>query len=83
MLDPFNVYSNHAPLNYNGKESKSNFAVYGSDIPVTLKYNQGHQTWYELLDPERGHNRMKFERLPLSSVCQKANVKSFRQIKKH
>ena len=42
------------------------FAVYDSDIPVTLKYGQGHQTWYELLHPKQGYNHTKFERLPLS-----------------
>ena len=31
-------------------------AVYDSDIPVTLKEGQGHQTWHELVDPKHGYN---------------------------
>ena len=27
-----------------------------SDIPVTLKLDQEHQTWYELVDPKQGYN---------------------------
>ena len=33
-------------LNYSGQESKQQFPVHESDIPVILKYNQGHQTLY-------------------------------------
>ena len=44
---------------------------------VTLKYGQGNQTWFELLDPEQGYNHAKFERHPLKSVHQKAEVKVF------
>ena len=58
----FLVRSNHH-LKYSGLESKKQFAVYNSDIPVTLKPSQGHQTWYELLDPKQGHKHAKFERL--------------------
>ena len=36
VLDLFNVWSNHAPLNYSGQESEQ-FAVYDSDTPATLK----------------------------------------------
>ena len=64
-------------LNYNGQEYFSKIAIYDSDIPVTLPYGQGHQTWYELLGPKQGYNNAKFERPAVSSVCQKANVKSF------
>ena len=51
-------------------------AVYHSDTAVTLKYGQGHQTWYELVDPKQGYNYAKFKILPLHSVYQKAHVKS-------
>ena len=40
-------------LNYSGQESKKQIVVYDSDTPVTLKQDQGHQTWYELVDPKQ------------------------------
>ena len=46
------------------KNLKKQFAVYDSDTPVTLKQGQGHQTWYELVDPKQGYNHAKFERPP-------------------
>ena len=39
--------------------------------------SQGHQTWYEQLDPEHGYNHPKFERPPFDGVRPKANVKVF------
>ena len=46
--------------------------------PVTLKYSQGHQIWYELLDPKQGYHHEKFERPPLiKCVCKKPNVEVF------
>ena len=45
------------------KNLKKQFAVYDSDTPVTLKQGQGHQTWYEFLDPKQGHNKAKFFKL--------------------
>ena len=48
--------------------------VYDSDVSVTLKYSQGNQTCYDLLDPEQGYNHTKFEKPPLNSVHQNANV---------
>ena len=56
---------------------KTHFAVYVSDIPVTLKQSQRHQFWYELVDPKQGYNCAKFERLRLNSVREKANGKVF------
>ena len=56
------------------------FAVYDSDIPVTLKYGQGHQTWYELL--EQGFTHAKFERPPLKSVCQNMPITSLEHVQK-
>ena len=38
------------------------FVVYDSEIPVTWKQGQVHQTWYEMLDPQQGHNQAKIER---------------------
>ena len=40
-------------FNQGGQGSKKKNAVYDSYIPVTFKYVQGHQTWYELLDPKQ------------------------------
>ena len=48
-------------LNYDGQESKKQFAVYDSDKPVTLKQGQSQQTWYDLVDPKQGYNNAKFE----------------------
>ena len=51
-------------------ESKKQFAVCDSDTPpVNLKQGQGHQTWYELEDPEQGYNNTKIEKTSLNSVC--------------
>ena len=43
--------------------------------PVTLKQGQGHQTWYEVVDPRQGYNTAKFERPHLNSVYEKENDK--------
>ena len=64
-----------------GKKSKKQFAVYESDIPVTLKSGQGHQTWYEFLNPEQGYNHTKFEGLLLN--CLPKSKQSFCHIRKH
>ena len=44
-----------------------------SNIPVTLKQGQGHQTWYELVDPKQGYNYAKFEKPHMNTVHEKAN----------
>ena len=36
-------------------KKKKEFAVYDSGTPVTLKQGQGHQTWYEFVDPKQGY----------------------------
>ena len=59
-------------LNYGGQESKKQFAVYDSEKPVTLKQGQGHQTWYELVEPKQGYNNAH-----LNSVHERANNKVF------
>ena len=63
--------------NYRGQESKEQFAVYDSNTPVTLKQGQGHQTWYELVDPKEGYNKPKFQKSCWNSVHEKANSKDF------
>ena len=58
-------------LNYGGQESKEQCAVYDSDTPVTLKQSQGHQTWFELVDPEQGYDNAKFKKKPHLTVSVK------------
>ena len=60
-------------LNYSGQESKKQFEVYDCDTPVTLKQGQGHQTWFELVDPEQSY---------VNSVSERASD-GFCQIRKH
>ena len=50
-------------LNYSGQESKKQLAVYDSDTLVTLKWGQGYQTWYKLVDPKQSYNHAKFGNL--------------------
>ena len=64
-------------LDYGGQESKKQFAVYDSDTSLILNQGQGHQTWYELVDPKQGYNNAKFENLCLKTVSEKANDKVF------
>ena len=40
---------------------------------MTLQQGQGHQTWYELVDPERGYDNSKLEKPCLNRVLEKAN----------
>ena len=39
-------------LNYSGQECKEQFRGHDYDKHVTLKQGQGHQIWYELVDPK-------------------------------
>ena len=64
-------------LNYYGQESKKQFAAYDSEIPVTLKQGQGHQTWYKLVDPKQGYNNAKFGKPRFNTVSEKASYKVF------
>ena len=41
---------------------------------MTLKQGQGHQNWYESVDPQQVYDHAKFERPPLNSVCEKAKM---------
>ena len=40
---------------------------------MILKQGQGHQTWYELVDPKQGYNYAKFEKPHMNTVHEKAN----------
>ena len=40
---------------------KKKIAVYGSDTPVILKQDQGHQTGYKSVEPMQSYNHAKFE----------------------
>ena len=53
------------------------FAAYIYNTPMTLKQNQGHQTWHKLSEPKQGYNHPMFKRPNLSTVHQKANTKVF------
>ena len=48
-----------------------------SDTPVALKWDLDQQTWYESADPWQDYNHTKFERPPLNSVHEIANVEVF------
>ena len=56
---------------------KKQFAVYNSGPPVTLRQGQGHQTWYELVDPKQADNNAKVVKSRLNSVREKADNKVF------
>ena len=64
-------------LDNGGQESQKQVAVYDSDTPVTLKQDQSHQTWYELVDLEQGYYNADWETHRLNSVHEKANDKVF------
>ena len=53
---------------------KAQFAVDISDIPVTLKQSQCHQTFNENVHPKQDYNHAKFERPRLNSVPETANI---------
>ena len=41
---------------------------------MTLKQNQGHQTYSDIVDPEQGYNYAKFESPRFNSVREKGNI---------
>ena len=57
--------------------------MYDSDTPVTFKHDQGHQIWYELVDPKQGYNNAKFEKPCLNSVRENANNINFLSNQEH
>ena len=49
--------------------------ILGQDWPKRQHADwEDHQTWQELLDPKQNNNHTHFERPPLNSVYQKANI---------
>ena len=73
------------------KQNKKQFAVCESDIPETLKYSQGHQILYELVDQKQGFSHESLtslkhclpKKLMLNFQSnQKVHV-SFQQFRKH
>ena len=67
-------------LNYGEQESETG---HDSDISVTLKQGQGHQTCNELVDPKQGYNNAEFKAPCLNSVREKANDKICQQSPLH
>ena len=77
------MHSNHKTFNLRKtKIHNTQFAVYISDAPVTLKQTQGHQTCNDNVDPKQGYNHVKFERSCFNGVQEKAKV-SFLQTRKY
>ena len=57
--------------------SKTQYAGYVPNKPVTLKQGKGHRPWHTLLDPKYGYYYAKFEKPCLNSVWENANIKLF------
>ena len=75
MPDLFNVHKNHTKLD--GQESKKQFAVSDSATRATLKQDEGHQTWYEFVNPKQCYSDAKFEKPCLNGACKRVNDKVF------
>ena len=58
-----------------------NLQFYISDTHVTLKQNQGQQTFNENVGPKQGYNHAKFERSHFHSIRLKGNVNFFFQMR--
>ena len=70
----FNVLKKNIQLlNYGGQESKKQFAGYDSNTLLTLKRGQGHQIWYDSVDPKQGYDSAKIEKHRLNSVRERAD----------
>ena len=48
-----------------------------SDTSVTLKQNQGNQTYNEHVDPQQGFNYAKFKKSRFNNVREKGTLKTF------
>ena len=59
-------------LNSSGQESKTQFAVYISDTPLTLK--ERSQTYNDNIDPKQYYNHAKFQRSCFNGLQEKANL---------
>ena len=57
-------------------------AVYVSDTPMTLKQDQGHQTWHEIIDCQQGFDNAQFGKPRLTASIKQSTTK-FCQIKEH
>ena len=55
------------------KTLKTQFTIYISDTPVTLRQSQVHKTYNENVNPKQGYNHAKFERSCFNSVQEKGN----------
>ena len=65
----FKVSNNHTTFKLQRtRKQTTQFAVYISDTPVTLKESQGHQTYNENVHPKQGYNNAKFERSCFNGV---------------
>ena len=69
-MDLFNVH-----MQRKVGENQEQFAVVDSDTLVTLKHSQGHQTWYELVDPKQGYKKAKLKKPRLNNVHERDNEK--------
>ena len=47
------------------------FAVHISDMPVTLKHSECHQTYNDNADPKQDYNHRKFEKACFNGVQEK------------
>ena len=74
----FNVCSNHTTFKLQRTRIQNMlFELYISDIHVTLKQSQGHQSYNDNVDPKQGYHHAKFERSCFNGFCEKVNVKVF------
>ena len=72
----FHVCSNFTTFKLQTKKiQNTQFAVYISDTPVTLKQSQDHYIYNENVGPKRGHNHLTFERSCFHGLREKANGK--------
>ena len=73
-----NVYCNHTTFYIQRTRiQNTQFAVYISDTPVTLKQGQGHQPLITSVGPKQGYNLTKFKISCFNGVREKANVNVF------
>ena len=49
-------------LNFGRDKNLKHNLQLDSNTPVALKQGQGHQIWYDLVDPKQGYNNAKFEK---------------------
>ena len=65
----FDVCSNHRTFKLQGTRiQNTQFAVYVSDMLMTLKQNQGHEVYNDNVDTKQSYNHAKFERFCFNGV---------------